>query len=75
MESSHLVIFSTPGKFITKFNVLRCISLVKHYFGQGPGVEYQSFYEKRAKSLEKFFPQLWKSDFDDFFQIAGNKCM
>ena len=27
MESSHLVIFSTSGKFITKFNVLRCISL------------------------------------------------
>ena len=25
MESSHLVIFSTSGKFITKFNVLRCI--------------------------------------------------
>ena len=23
MESSHLVIFSTSGKFITKFNVLR----------------------------------------------------
>ena len=29
----------------------------------------QSFYEKRAKSLEKFFLQLWKSDFDDFLQI------
>ena len=27
MESRHLVIFSTCGKFITKFNVLRCISL------------------------------------------------
>ena len=26
MESSHLVIFSTSGKFIMKFNVLRCIS-------------------------------------------------
>ena len=25
MESSHLVIFSTSVKFITKFNVLRCI--------------------------------------------------
>ena len=33
----------------------------------------QSFHEKRAKSLEKFFLQLWKSDFDDFLQIAGNK--
>ena len=27
MESSHLAIFSTYGKFITKFNVLRCICL------------------------------------------------
>ena len=27
MESSHLVIFSTSGNFITGFNVLRCISL------------------------------------------------
>ena len=27
MESSHLVIFSTSGEFIRKFNVLRCISL------------------------------------------------
>ena len=27
MESSHLVTFSTSAKFITKFNVLRCISL------------------------------------------------
>ena len=26
MESRHLVIFSTSGKFITKFNALRCIS-------------------------------------------------
>ena len=26
MESSHLVIFPTAGKFITKFNVLHCIS-------------------------------------------------
>ena len=32
MESSHLVIFSTSGKFITKFNVLRCISLSETLF-------------------------------------------
>ena len=32
MESSHLVIFSTPGKFITKFNVLRYISLSETIF-------------------------------------------
>ena len=35
----------------------------------------QPFYEKRAKSLEKFFVQLWKSDFDDYLQITGNKCI
>ena len=32
MESSHLVIFSTSGKFITKLNVLRCISLSETLF-------------------------------------------
>ena len=42
MESHHLVIFSTSGKFITKFNVLRCISLSETLFWTGPGVEYQS---------------------------------
>ena len=35
MESSHLVIFSTSGKFITKFNVLRCISLSETPFWTG----------------------------------------
>ena len=35
MESSHLVIFSTSGKFITKFNVLRCISLSEILFWTG----------------------------------------
>ena len=35
MESSHLVIFSTSGKFITKFNVLRCISLSETLFWTG----------------------------------------
>ena len=35
MESSYLVIFSTPGKFITKFNVLRCISLSETLFWTG----------------------------------------
>ena len=35
MESSHLVIFSTSGKFITKFNVLRCISLSEALFWTG----------------------------------------
>ena len=35
MESSHLVIFSTSDKFITKFNVLRCISLSETLFWTG----------------------------------------
>ena len=35
MGSSHLVIFSTFGKFITKFNVLRCISLSETLFLTG----------------------------------------
>ena len=30
---------------------------------------------KRAKSLKKFFLQLWKSVSDDFLQITGNKCI
>ena len=32
VESRHLVIFSTSGKFVTKFNVLRCISLSETLF-------------------------------------------
>ena len=32
MESSHLDIFSTFGKFIAKFNVLLCISLSETLF-------------------------------------------
>ena len=35
MESSHLVIFPTSGKFITKFNVLRCIILSETLFWTG----------------------------------------
>ena len=35
MESSHLVIFSTSGKFIMKFNVLRCISFSETLFWTG----------------------------------------
>ena len=43
MESSQLVIFSTSGKFITKFNVLRCISLSETLFwtrGQGSNTNH-----------------------------------
>ena len=35
MESNHLAIFSTSGKFITKFDVLRCISLSETLFWTG----------------------------------------
>ena len=35
MESSHLAIFSISGKFTTKFNVLRCISLSETLFWTG----------------------------------------
>ena len=35
MESSHLVIFSTSGNFIKKFNVLGCISLSETLFWTG----------------------------------------
>ena len=35
MESSHLVTFSTSGKFITKLNVLRCINLSETLFWTG----------------------------------------
>ena len=35
MESNHLVIFSTFGKFITKFNILLCISLSEALFWTG----------------------------------------
>ena len=42
LESSHLVIFSISGKFITKFNVLHCISLSETLFWTGVRGEYQS---------------------------------
>ena len=42
MESSHLVIFSTSGKFITKFNVLRCISFSETLFWTGARGRVQS---------------------------------
>ena len=35
MESSHLVIFSTSGKFVTKCNVLPSISLSETLFWTG----------------------------------------
>ena len=47
MESIHLVIFSTSGKFITKFNVLRCISLSETLFwtgGHGPNINHLKTY-------------------------------
>ena len=43
MKSSHLVIFSTSGKVITKFNVLPCISSSETLFldrGQGSNTNH-----------------------------------
>ena len=58
MESSHLVIFSTSGKFIRKFSVLRCISLSETIFWTGPGVEFLwRFYGNN--NIET----VWKFDF------------
>ena len=34
----------------------------------------QSFYTKRAKSLETIFFQLWKCNLVDFIKISGNRC-
>ena len=47
MESSHLVILSTSGIFVTKFNVLRCISLSETLFldrGQGSNTNHLKRY-------------------------------
>ena len=37
-------------------------------------IPHQSFFGKRAKSLDKFFLQLWKCDLVDFIEISGNRC-
>ena len=54
MESSHLVIFSTSGKFITKFNVLRCISLSETLFWTGarPARKVNRRYQLKLFSLK-----------------------
>ena len=36
-------------------------------------IPLQSFYGKRAKSLEKFFLQFWKCNLVDFIEIPGNR--
>ena len=49
MESSNLVKFSTSGKFITKFNVLRCImsqSIPTGYIDPHPGNPRENFFER-----------------------------
>ena len=58
MESSHLVIFSTSGKFIKKFNVLRCISLSETLFwsgarGRTPITLKQSDFESDTNSTDR----------------------
>ena len=68
MESSHLVIFSTSGKFITKFNVLGCISLSETLFWTGAGVEYQSPGNARITTIFEFVDKL---DFCIRFHIGN----
>ena len=36
---------------------------------------YTVILPKKSEIVEEFFLQLWKSDFDDFLQITGNKCI
>ena len=58
MELSHLVIFSTSCKFITKFNVLRCISLSETLFWTG-GWGFRAFLHvnfcSRGRGFAAFF--------------------
>ena len=63
MESSHLVIFSISGKFITKFNVLRCISLSETLFWTGARVRIP-----KAVKMLRSSTQLVKSHGDDLGQ-------
>ena len=73
MESSHLVIFSTSGKFIRKFNVLRCINLSETLFWTGARggipitltttvillIFYELLYESSLKFVEAAFVFLY----------------
>ena len=56
MKSGHLVVFSTSGKFITKFNVLRCISLSETLFWTGTrgGVPITLTHKFQNKYRENF---------------------
>ena len=36
-------------------------------------IAWQLFYGERAKSLKKFFLQLWKRNFVDSIEISGNR--
>ena len=75
MESSHLVIFSTSGNFITKFNALRCISLSETLFWtrsrgripitlngkKKPGLNrVNETFSEITKAKEKYFSNLGK---------------
>ena len=46
-----------------------CLNVIWHSYFLTPR---QSFYRKRAKSLEKYFIQLWKCNLVDFIEISGN---
>ena len=70
MESSHLVIFSTSGKFITKFNVLRCISLKciwNEIFDNNFIVLLESVLKDKINAVYRLLitfldPKLWRSE-------------
>ena len=59
---------------------LRCLKYIKGIFSPHAvwhscfWIPPQSFYGKRAKSLEKTFFQLWKCNLVDFIEISGNRC-
>ena len=59
---------------------LRCLKYIKGIFNPYTVwhsyflIPRQSFYEKRAKSLEKTFFQLWKRSLVDFIEISENRC-
>ena len=64
MESSHLVIFSTSGKFSTKFNVLCCMSLSETLFWTGA--------KGRIPITVRYFLDLFKSPSEKKTRVDDN---
>ena len=61
-------------------STLKCQKYIKETFNLYTAwhgyslILWQSFYGKRAKSLEKLFPSAWEMQFADFLEISGNGC-